>query len=97
LAQARAAAASELYDTLIEEAEQLPGLEEQAVAYSLLAMTPAESQDVRIDMHFDTSSWVYEHYETAGYADFDWYAKGSSVEHIDGGLFDVDALIRVED
>ncbi len=97
LAQARSATATELYDALIDAAGDLPGLEEQVVAYSFLFMTPAENQDIRIDMDFDTSSWVYEHYETAGYADFDWYAKGASVAHIDGGFFDIDALVNVDD
>jgi hypothetical protein len=96
LSQARASVATRLYDSLVEEADELPGVPEQIVAYSLLSMTPVESRDVRLDMRFDTGSWVYDHYEAAGYDDFDWYAKGARVEHIDGGLFDIDALLRVD-
>ncbi len=96
LAQARAAVATRLYDDLLVKADDLPGYPEQVIAYSFLALTPEASQDVRVDIDFDTSDWVYDHYGVAGYTAFDSYALGGEVSPIDGGLFNLDTLLKVD-
>ncbi|RLB53015.1 MAG: hypothetical protein DRJ42_13185 [Deltaproteobacteria bacterium] len=96
LAQARAAVATALYDDLVASADDLPGYPEQVIAYSFLALTPEASQDLRVDIDFDTSDWVYDHYGVAGYTAFDSYALGGEVSPIDGGLFILDSLLKVD-
>jgi hypothetical protein len=99
LAQARSEVATRLFDALVDTAGDLPGLPEQVAAYSLLALTPAHLHDVRLDVDMDLSdgfSQDFTHYRTAGYAPFDIYAKGGAVAPVDGGVFNLDALMRVD-
>ena len=81
---------------MIAEAAHLPGLPEQTVAYSFLSLTPPQLQDLRLDVDMDLGGSVLRHYRTAGYAPLDLYARGAAVSPIDGGLFSIDALLRIE-
>lgn len=99
LAQARAKALTELYDGLHDLAHGLDPHAEQSVSYALLALTPADKIDLRVNVDMDLDDHAgqsFEHYREAGYAGFDLYAKSSSVAPIDGGLFDVNALLEVK-
>jgi hypothetical protein len=100
LAQARAETVTKLVDGLIKTLDGAADKHgEQATAYSLLALTPAKRIDLRLDVDLDVSdSWeqAYSHYRKAGYASFDSYARGSKAAPIDGGLFDINALIAVQ-
>jgi hypothetical protein len=99
LSQARARQITQLYDGLYKLAKSLAPHAEQPVAYSLLSLTPPALVDLRIDVRMDLDDhWGqnFKHYRQAGYAPFDAYAKGTSVAAIDGGLFDVKALLDVQ-
>ena len=101
LPQARAAVATGLVDQLIDLVDDAKGLDhaEQIVAYTLLGLTPGRKIDLRFDVDMDLSNnWAqaYDHYEKAGYANVDIYARGDDVAPIDGGLFDIDQLIDVD-
>jgi len=99
ISQARAREALALFDRLVQLADGLDPHAEQPVLYSLLALTPQTSADLRVDVQMDTSNnWAqsFEHYVKAGYAGFNAYAKGAAVAPIDGGLFDVNALMNVK-
>jgi len=100
LAQARSQVATELVDQLIDVTDQSGTSKhpEQLVAYSLLALTPASSIDLRLDVDLDVDdTWEqdFSHYRKAGYESLDLYAQGNDVSPIDGGLFDIDELIAV--
>jgi hypothetical protein len=99
LSQARAKEALALFDNLVKLADGLDPHAEQPVVYALLALTSPGSADVRMNVQMSTAnSWAqgFEHYKKAGYAGFDVYARGSAVAAIDGGLFDVNALLNVK-
>lgn len=99
LSQARAREAQTLFDNLVKLADGFDPHAEQPVLYALLALTPPSAADVRLNLQMSTSNtWAqdFEHYKKAGYAGFDVYARGSSVAQIDGGLFDVNALIALK-
>ncbi len=101
LAQARAHTAAKMFDALVDEADDAKGLNhgEQIVAYTLLSLTPQDRVDLRLDVDMDLDDSLaqsYEHYRLAGYRSFDVYARGSAAERIDGGLFDIDALMNVD-
>jgi len=100
LAQARAKVALQLVDQLIDVTDQSGTSKhpEQLVAYALLALTPASSIDLRLDVDLDVSdTWEqdFTHYRAAGYESLDVYAQGNEVSPIDGGLFDIDELIAL--
>jgi len=100
LAQARSHVATELVDELIAVTNQggTSKHPEQLTAYTLLALTPAASLDLRLDVDLDVSdTWEqdFSHYRKAGYESLDVYAQGTEVTPIDGGLFDIDELIAV--
>jgi hypothetical protein len=99
ISQARAREALSLFDQLLKLADGLDPHAEQPVVYALLSLTPPTNADVRVNVQMDTSNnWAqsFEHYKKAGYAGFDSYARGASVAPIDGGLFNVDALINLK-
>lgn len=99
LSQARARTVRKLYDDLLELSDGLDPHAEQPVTYGLLEMTPAARTDLRLDVDMDLSDSMaqdYTHYREAGYAPFDRYARGRQVAPVDGGLFDVDALIDLK-
>lgn len=99
LSQARAREALALFDNLVKLADGLDPHAEQPVLYALLALTSPASADVRLNVQMSTSNtWAqdFEHYKKAGYAGFDVYSRGSAVAPIDGGLFDVNALLAVK-
>ncbi|HEY3355535.1 MAG TPA: hypothetical protein VGQ83_19955 [Polyangia bacterium] len=99
LPQARARAANALFDALVAQAGDLGPYPEQSVAYALLALTSASRVDLRLDIDMDLSdSWAQslEQYRAAGWQNLDRYTAGSSVARIDGGLFDIDAILRQE-
>jgi len=102
LAQARSRVATSMFDDLEDKLDRW-GLDEHGenlVAYTLLSLTPRESLDVRFDYDVDPSDSLLvgemPQYRKAGYANVDLWAQGPSVSRIDGGLFDVDALIDVD-
>jgi len=98
ISQARAREALSLFDQLVALADDLDPHAEQPIMYALLALTPVSNADVRVSVQMNTSdTWAqsFEHYNKAGYAGFDGYARGALVSPIDGGLFDVDALLNM--
>lgn len=98
IAQARAQAAGAMFDDLLEDADAFDPHEEQLVAYGLLALAPAEHLDLRVDidhMTEDTLATTRKVYRWAEYPEhIAAYARGPKTDPIDGGLFDIDALIR---
>lgn len=99
IAQARSQSAIEIYDELVELADDLDGHPEQVVTFALLALADPRRTDLRVNIQMDMDdSWAqdYEHYREAGYGPLNHYAHGSLVSFIDGGLFDVDALLNVD-
>jgi len=97
LSQARAAVATRFFDDLYEEVRSLPGHPEKIVGYSILSLIPVESQDLRFDIRVDPDRFYEDHYVTAGYSNMDLYASGPRVSTIDGGLFNLDALLTVDE
>lgn len=99
LPQARASVAIRTFDQLVAAAKVSNAPHpEQTVAYSLLALTPGSRADLRLRVQLDTndhSGQDFKHYRTAGYAGFDLYARGRDVAPIDGGLFNIDDLLNV--
>jgi hypothetical protein len=95
IAKARAKVITDMVDELIDE---IDGSKhgEMLAAYTLLQLTPTASIDLRFDMDVDVSDWVYEQYEASGYASFDVYSDGQNVSPIDGGMFDIEALIDID-
>ncbi len=102
LAQARSRVATQMFDDLEDKLDRwgLDEYGENLVAYTLLALTPRESLDVRFDYDVDPSDSLLvgemPQYRKAGYVDVDLWAQGPNVSRIDGGLFDVDALIDID-
>lgn len=103
MAQARSRLASGLVDGLIDVIDDggkgLDNHPEQIVAYTLLGLAPAGSVDLRLDVDMgldDNWAQSFEHYVTAGYESIDLYGRGRDVAPIDGGLFDLDALLDVD-
>lgn len=99
IAQARSQEATRLFDDLVDLAFDLEGYPEQVVIYSLLALTAPDRTDLRLNVQMETDdNWAqpFEHYREAGYAPLDSYGRGRLVTFIDGGLFSVDALLRVD-
>ncbi len=101
LAQARSKLAIQLVDRLIDVVDDAgKGVDnhpEQVVAFTLLGLTPPSSVDLRLDVDM-SGKWgsSYGHYKTAGYKSIDLYGRGKDVAPIDGGLFDLDALLNVQ-
>jgi hypothetical protein len=99
LAQARARTFTAMIDALIAAAQDFRPHPEQVVAYALMGMTAAPRLELRLDLDMDLSDGAaqsLEHYRLAGYQALDRYGRGSQVARIDGGLFNVDALIHLE-
>jgi hypothetical protein len=100
LAQARSKLATQLFDSLHEQAGEWEPHAEQVVAYGLLALAAEERLDLRLDVdHFlkDTVVAMRKVYRRAGYPEhFSAYARGPANAPIGGGLFDVDALLEAE-
>jgi hypothetical protein len=92
----RAALAVRWFDALVQKAKGLGsdvGLKpEQAVIYAILGMLPASRLDVGSTMTLNISD--KSQYAAGGYAGFDVDdIQGDDVNAIDGGMFDIDALI----
>ena len=103
LAHARSELMTNFFDDLVELADDVSGTgqgsaphEEQIVAYGLLGLTDPNRLDLRIDFAADVSGSRDERYVAAGVEDFDIRARGSLVEEIGGGLFDIDSLINLQ-
>jgi hypothetical protein len=101
MAQARAKHATRMFDKLLDEVDDAKGLNnpEAIVAYMLMALTPRNGIDVRIDVDMDLDdNWAqsYKHYREAGYESFDVWGKGNNVSRIEGGLFDLDELLELD-
>lgn len=99
LTQARAATVSDLFDGLMDLAGDLGPFEEQVATYGLLALTPGASTDLRLDVKMDLSdNWTQDFgtYRAAGWAPLDQSLRGAEVSPVDGGLFDVSALLTVD-
>jgi len=101
IAQARAKVATDMFDDMIAATGRLGRKKEQLVAYSLLQLTSGSRTDLAFEIEFDTDDNFFfwrEPYREAGYPNHvEQYAIGSNVAPIDGGLFDIDALIEIED
>lgn len=99
LAAVRANAAKRLFDELVEEADDMHDHPEQPAAYSLLMLAPKNHLDLRfdVDVSFEhTGAQSFDQYEKAGVASLDVYGRASAASPIDGGLFDVDQLIDLD-
>ncbi|MEZ4446610.1 MAG: hypothetical protein R3B72_46455 [Polyangiaceae bacterium] len=101
LPAARAKVVMSFIDGFIAAADQAKGLDEaeQIAAYTLLGMTPGDQIDLRLDIDMDLSNnWAqhYDHYVAAGYEDLDVHARGAAVSPIDGALFDIDQLLKID-
>lgn len=100
LAAARAELVAGLFDQLRRDAKGLGPHPEQVAAYGLLAVTPPERMDLRIDVHHglkDTFNGWRKPYREADYpAHVGAQVLGEDTTPIDGGLFDVDALLELE-
>lgn len=100
VARARSNLARGAFDALYAKANDLGKHAEQVVGYGILGMLDANRTDLRLDLDMDTNdtfSFWREPYRVAGYPKTtDRYARGSAVSLIGGGMFDVDALIKVE-
>jgi hypothetical protein len=101
LAQARSRVATGLVDELIEVLREGDTSEspEQVLAYTLLQLTAARRVDLRLDIDMDLGDHLgqsFDHYRMAGYQSLDVYARASEVSPIDGGLFDIDALLALQ-
>lgn len=98
IAQARSQRVAELYDALLDDADEFDPHDEQVVAYGLLALAPVEHLDLRVEIaHFveDTIATTRRVYREANYPEqIGTYARGPQTQPIDGGLFDIDALLK---
>ncbi len=95
LPRARSSEMTEMVDELIDRAGELAGYPEQTVAYGLLSLIPKSSLDIRVDWQTDTKD--KKAFELAGVTGFDEYAQGNKVSRIKAGVFDIDALLKIED
>jgi len=73
---------------------------EQTVAYSLMSLVPNTHLDLRVNVHTDTSDPFLgtdrKRYREAGLESADVHVLGTGVKLLDGGLFDLNALINVD-
>lgn len=101
LAESRMQIARAFYDDLRDEARELRGVHPEAVAgYALLSVTPASLLDLRVDIDMklgDNWGQSFRHYREAGYRGVDLYGRGGDAAILGGGVFDIDALLRVDD
>jgi hypothetical protein len=98
-AEGRMSVATSLFDQLRNAAGGLGPYVEEVVANGLLGATPTERRDVRFTVGFklpSESDATSGHYVTAGYANVDGYAKAPQAAPINGGLFNIDALLKTE-
>lgn len=99
LAQARSERVQALFDALLADADDLGPHPEQTVAYGLAAIAPGDHLDLRLAVdHFleDTAFGWREPYRAAMYpTHVGGYARGPKTARIDGGQFDVDALVQL--
>ena len=96
LPEARADVMRSMFDELVELADDWGPHAEQTVGYVLLSMLPAEQTEFGFELTMDLedtfSNWRGQ-YREAGYPEtLSLVARGSQVDPIDGGLFDVDGL-----
>ena len=96
LPEARADLMRDLFDELVDHADDWGPHAEQTVGYALLSMLPADQAEFgfKVDMGLDdTAANWREHYREAGYPEsLSLFATGPNVTPIDGGLFDVDGI-----
>ncbi len=87
----------DLKDTASRKFTRAPLYEEHAAAYPLLALLPAPSIELSLDVKTDVKSnfWVSrERFKKAGFAGVVKAAKGADVAMISGGMFDVRAIVN---
>jgi hypothetical protein len=96
LPEARADLMRDMFDALVEHADDWGPHPEQTVGYALLSLLPAEQTEIGFDVSMgleDTFSNWREHYREAGYPEsLSLFATGPDVVPVDGGLFDVDGI-----
>jgi hypothetical protein len=101
VAHQRASVAGKMFDTLRDRAKGLGNHAEQVAGFGLMRMTDQDRIDLRLNFEWNLDDGVFfwrEPYRKAGYQDkLDVYGKGSAVEPIDGGMFNVDDLIDIEE
>lgn len=106
ISQARSEVAVAFFDEMVDLADDIGRSgtgsaphEEQVVAYGLLGITAPNRLDLRVDVDVDTSfcglCFALERYDSAGVESYDVRAKGDDVQPIGGGLFNIDALIKL--
>lgn len=98
LAQARADVATKMFDDMLDRADEWKPHDEQVVAFGLLALALTDHLDVKLDIDHmleDSFAGRRKVYREANYPEhLSAYARGPSTDPIDGGLFDIDALIE---
>jgi hypothetical protein len=94
---ARAKVATQWFDDMRNGAKGLNGgvKSEQAIIYTLIGALPPARSDLHSVMSFKVSSG--SRYSVAGFKDIDAVGKGKTVSEIDGGMFDVDSLVQLND
>jgi len=95
--RARTEVMAELVDELVEIADDLSGdsvSPERVVTYGMLSALPHHRQDVRLSTDIQDFGVNEDLYTSAGYMSFAAPSRGSSVELLDGGMFDINALVR---
>lgn len=96
----RAGLAARLFDALRDAAGDLGPHAEQAAGYALLGASSPARADLRLDLDVDLDdgfAFWREPYRQAGYPGaVDVYANGPEAQRIDGGMFSVNQLIRVQ-
>ncbi len=72
---------------------------EQTVGYSLMSLVPNTRLDLRVNVHTDTSDPFIgpdrKRYREAGLKSSDVHILGDGVELLEGGLFDLNTIIKV--
>jgi hypothetical protein len=100
LAQARSQRVMQMFDAMHADADGLGPHAEQVVAYGLVALAPADNIDLRVAVdHFleDTTFGWREPYRVAMYPEHvHGYARGPRTAPIDGGAFDINALVDLK-
>lgn len=96
LPEARADIMRDMFDELVEQADDWGPHAEQTVGYVLLSMLPAEQTefgfDVTMNLEDTLANWRGQ-YREAGYPEsLSLFARGPDVAPIDGGLFDVSGI-----
>ncbi len=98
-AEARMQVTTQLFDQLLSAASGLGPQSEQTVANGLLGAMQAPSLDLKVGVQFKLkpeSDGGEGYYVTAGYQNVAAYLKGEKSAPIQGGMFNIDAILKTE-